>query len=313
MLKPRQTPSATPTPVSDTHLISSEIMTYNHTDEFRYFEGRRFHNVTKSRYCLPNDETALKQEHKFHETLRTVWQSNFSAPIANMLKKGGVRVLDVGCGAGSWIVEMAQQYPNCHFTGVDLSQLLAREARPENVSFIEANILDGLPFAAKIFDYVHMRNMIYSFSEEEWKFAVKELIRVTKSGGFIELMELDLSLHNDGPISRLLHNGRSSDLQLRGIAVKIHDVIQNLMESTQQFSLTEKQQITIPFGKWGGEIGAQMADGAICCFRTFKMKYSEAIGVEPQEYDNMLESWSDEVDEYQPCCIAYRWWAQKVY
>ncbi|CAG8617537.1 3994_t:CDS:2 [Ambispora gerdemannii] len=299
-------------PITDTHLISSEIITYDHTDEFRYFVGRRFHNVTKSRYCLPNDEIAMEQENVTHETLRAAWQSNFSAPIVDTLKMGGVRVLDVGCGSGSWIVEMAQQYPNCHFTAVDFSQLLPREARPENVSFIEANILDGLPFAAKIFDYVHMRNMTFSFSEEEWKFAIKEILRVTKTGGFIELMELELSLHNDGPISRLLYNARSTDLQSRGIAVKTYDVIQSLMES-QKFSNIDKKQITIPFGKWAGEIGARMADSAVCCFRTFKIKYSDTIGVEPQEYDNMLESWSDEVDEYKPCCIAYRWWAQKVY
>lgn len=33
----------------------------------------------------------------------------------------GIKVLDVGCGRGRAILQMAQQYPNSYFTGVDLS------------------------------------------------------------------------------------------------------------------------------------------------------------------------------------------------
>ncbi|KAG9294400.1 hypothetical protein G9A89_001905 [Geosiphon pyriformis] len=285
---------------------------YDANDKFRYIEGRRYHNVKRSRYYLPNDEKELELSHKIHKFTRGIWQSNFSSPIQEQLMKGGVRVLDVGCGSGSWIIDMAKQYPNCHFTAVDMSPLISRDSQPENVRFYEEDIIDGLSFPNETFHYVHMQNMTAAFSESEWHTAIRELERVLKRGGYIELMEYELTLHNDGPISKLLFSSFVTDLKSRGMASTIYQEMVQLLTANQRFSRITKLQVSAPFGKWAGKFGKEMAEVLFTSFRSFKTKISNILGLEPQEFDDMLETWSEEIDEYKPYWIAYRWWAQKV-
>lgn len=103
---------------------------------------------------------------------------------------------------------MANEFPKSHFTGMDITPVFPRESKPDNADFMEANILDGLPFEDNVFDYVHMRFLITSFSANDWKIAINEIVRVTKSGGIIELVEEELEPRKDGPISRLLFSAR---------------------------------------------------------------------------------------------------------
>lgn len=61
----------------------------------------------------------------------------------------GVRMLDVGCGAGRIILRLAELFPKSHFTGIDLSQEAINTARKEasarrivNVEFIVQDLSD---------------------------------------------------------------------------------------------------------------------------------------------------------------------------
>lgn len=82
---------------------------------------------------------------------------NFSAPVEELLEKG-IKVLDVGCGSGRWILEMARDFPNSTFIGVDVSNVFPSPDKiPSNASFVEGNVLHGLPFADDTFDYVYQR------------------------------------------------------------------------------------------------------------------------------------------------------------
>ncbi|CAG8681932.1 15199_t:CDS:1, partial [Dentiscutata erythropus] len=64
--------------------------------EFRYNDGRRYHNAENAAYHLPNDEYETDRLHIQHFLIRYMWQSNFSAPIEHILSKQGAKVLDVG-------------------------------------------------------------------------------------------------------------------------------------------------------------------------------------------------------------------------
>ncbi|CAG8444502.1 18329_t:CDS:1, partial [Gigaspora rosea] len=66
------------------------------SQEFRYCDGRRFHNVKDAIYALPNDEKESDRLHLQHFLIRYIWQSNFSAPIHHILSKPGSKILDVG-------------------------------------------------------------------------------------------------------------------------------------------------------------------------------------------------------------------------
>jgi ubiquinone/menaquinone biosynthesis C-methylase UbiE len=97
---------------------------------------------------------------------------------------------------------MASEYPNAQFTGIDIARLYPSEIKPENVSFVQANVLVGLPFPDNTFDFIHMRFMLFAFTLKNWEVAINELIRVCKPGGYIELMEKDIIWFNEGPFCK---------------------------------------------------------------------------------------------------------------
>ncbi|RUS19220.1 hypothetical protein BC938DRAFT_475792, partial [Jimgerdemannia flammicorona] len=127
--------------------------------------------------------------------------------IAKKLRKF---ILNVGhiwvrnsCGPGSWTLEMATDFPNSDFCGIDIAEVFPAAIVPRNVKFQKVDVLKGLPFGDNTFDYVYQRysfilfsvypslvpwmSMNMSYSEKEWPNMIKELLRVTKPGGWIEL------------------------------------------------------------------------------------------------------------------------------
>lgn len=85
---------------------------------------------------------------------------NYLAPVSDVLRKGG-RVLDIGCGPGSWSMEIAGEYPKSTVVGVDITPNYPREIKPANCAFYQCNILSDLPFEDNTFDYVFMRYCIF--------------------------------------------------------------------------------------------------------------------------------------------------------
>ncbi|CAG8471511.1 21434_t:CDS:2, partial [Dentiscutata erythropus] len=137
-----------------------------------------------------------------HYMCRYQWQGNFSSPINENLING-MRVLDIGCGAGSWILDMAAQYPSSTFLGLDKLDLFPpSDKRFPNTGFIQANVLDGIPFPDNTFDFVCERFLAFT-ALTGWQFTylLNEMIRVCKPGGWIEIMEYR-GYENAGPIAQ---------------------------------------------------------------------------------------------------------------
>jgi ubiquinone/menaquinone biosynthesis C-methylase UbiE len=87
---------------------------------------------------------------------------------------------------------MATEFPAAHFTGIDKVYLFPKCIYPENVSFQQMDVTDGLPFQDNTFDFVHLRLFVLAFNETQWDETLKEIYRVTKPGGYVQLMEVDL-------------------------------------------------------------------------------------------------------------------------
>lgn len=72
-----------------------------------------------------------------------------------------------------------------------------------NLDFYQANVVSAkLPFADNHFDFVKQRLVTAAFTLADWKRVMAELVRVTKPGGYIELLEIDYNTHNLGPNGR---------------------------------------------------------------------------------------------------------------
>ena len=80
---------------------------------------------------------------------------------------------------------MATNYLNAKFTGVDI--LPVQHSQPENFTFIQANLLDGLSFEDDTFDFVFQRLLVGSIPKDKWPLVINELTRVLKPGGYLEV------------------------------------------------------------------------------------------------------------------------------
>ncbi|KAG0192846.1 hypothetical protein DFQ28_007456 [Apophysomyces sp. BC1034] len=127
-----------------------------------------------------------------HYILRTAFEGDFSAPVRQALDKGCV-VLDVGCGPGTWTMEMSTEFPNSTFIGIDHQSFFPREIKPKNCLFRSCDVTQlPLPFPDNSIDYIFQRDLNWGLLAHMWSPLVKEYLRILKPGGWLELMEADL-------------------------------------------------------------------------------------------------------------------------
>jgi SAM-dependent methyltransferase len=117
--------------------------------------GRR--HVTGVPYALPKDLAEVSRLDFQHYIYRNVLRGNFLVPLTDP-----TAILDVAAGTGIWGKEMAQQFPQARVVGLDLEDIKASGPIPANYQFVQGNLLDGLPFVANSFDFVHQRLILAS-------------------------------------------------------------------------------------------------------------------------------------------------------
>lgn len=120
-------------------------------------------------------------------------------------------VLDVGCGPGGWVLDVAHAYPKIKVTGIDISKLMAEYARAQarvqwldNATFIAMDALKPLEFPGNSFDLVNAR-FISSFTPKTaWPGVVQEFLRVLRPGGVIRLTEPEFPISNSPAVENLV-------------------------------------------------------------------------------------------------------------
>ena len=114
------------------------------------------------------------------------WSSRFGALLFRHLELvRGIRILDVGCGSGFPLFELAQVHgPSCHVTGIDVSRPALERAESKRQTYGLTNIRlvrgDGarLPFADGEFDLIVSNLGVNNF--EDPRAALGECARVAK-------------------------------------------------------------------------------------------------------------------------------------
>src|SRR5437868_13764919 len=167
---------------------------------------RRFHNEQNTiNYYFPTDSKESNRLDRQHHLYCFVWEGNYSSPMAKRLKEGNTSVLDIGCGPGIWILDMAQKYPQTSFIGIDISSMFPpSNETPSNAIFLQHNVLEGLPWPPNTFDFVHKRFMTFSFTQNDLKKLINETVRITNVNGWIEIMNHNYSLKNCGKVTKKL-------------------------------------------------------------------------------------------------------------
>jgi ubiquinone/menaquinone biosynthesis C-methylase UbiE len=123
-----------------------------------------------------------------HETRRPNERAIEALDVAH-----GDHVLDVGCGPGRTLAELAVRAPDGRVVGADPSELMAKIADQRNRALVKAGrvkvVLAGaaaLPFADGAFDKALCVHVIYFWSDLRSNF--REIARVLKPGGRLALL-----------------------------------------------------------------------------------------------------------------------------
>jgi len=115
------------------------------------------------------------------------------------------QILDLGCGPGGWVLDVAYECPDAEVAGVDISNLMieyanarARSQHLLNASFGVMNLRHPLDFADASFDLVNARLLVAALKREEWEPLLAECSRVLKPGGLLRMTEpVDFGVSNN--------------------------------------------------------------------------------------------------------------------
>jgi ubiquinone/menaquinone biosynthesis C-methylase UbiE len=138
----------------------------------------------------------------------------------------GFRVLDIGCGTGGLAVLVQTRYPAVQVVGVDPDpkalDLARRKAEAVGLTIrFDRGFGDALGYPDASFDRVLSSMMFHHLPDDEKPRMLREIRRVLKPGGRLEMLDFDGpdgGLH--GALGRLLHaharlRGNSEDRVLR--------------------------------------------------------------------------------------------------
>jgi ubiquinone/menaquinone biosynthesis C-methylase UbiE len=129
-----------------------------------------------------------------HYMFRLAFQGDYSAPLRSPRD-----ILDVASGTGRLARELARRFPQANVIGFDINwdQLTASlaegiEPLPENCTFLLGNALETFAFSAGSFDFSIARACSSFIPVAQWPQVIREMMRVTRRGGWIEIRDFGL-------------------------------------------------------------------------------------------------------------------------
>lgn len=183
-----------------------------------WLSGRRI--LTNTPYVFPKDKIEGDRLDLQHYLYKQAMGGNYRAPIRQPRT-----ILDIACGTGIWAREMAQEFKRAQVIGFDIDRtpMEASLARlgpngqfPPNFRFLEADALKPFPFEDESFDFTHARLIGPFVPSQRWPDVVAEMVRVTRRGGYIELVDAEPA-QTPSPSYRTLWSSVTRLLEARGL------------------------------------------------------------------------------------------------
>jgi ubiquinone/menaquinone biosynthesis C-methylase UbiE len=154
---------------------------------------------------LPSTYIVQDRQNKEELTRLVIQDQMFTAAMGGVLSeqadpKSLKRILDIGCGAGGWLIQTALSYPTMSLVGIDISPRMIDYARTqaeehhvaERVKFqvMDALGLAGLPNAT--FDLVNLRFGSSFLRTWEWSKVLRDALRIMRPGATMRLTDAEI-------------------------------------------------------------------------------------------------------------------------
>jgi SAM-dependent methyltransferase len=250
---------------------------YAEPEDYYWLNGRRY--VMGVPYMLPKDLKEVNRLNFEHYVAHYALKGSYIAPIREPTK-----ILDVGYGTGKWMADMAAEFPGTQIVGVDLTPP-ALPTIPGNCSFQRGNILHGLPFKDKYFDFVHQRHLGSAVPVRKWPFIIKELERVTCPGGWVELTEYSPTMEHAGPGTMSVASWIEKACEHHNINARVALYLETMLRDAGFVNVSTREQ-ALPVGSWGGRLGSMVATNLEALTQAFKPLTIRFLNVNPSTYDH---------------------------
>ncbi|KAL4070503.1 hypothetical protein J3A83DRAFT_4094944 [Scleroderma citrinum] len=156
--------------------------------------GRDLNNYSDV-YRLPADEEELDRlviDRQYEMFCKVT--GKYPPPLPDVLADSGFEVkavLDLGCGSGSWIMDVARDFPHCSAVAVDLVPMQSIHMPPNCRSEVD-DINLGLEHFYGDFNVVHAQ--LISAGIRDYHSMVDQISHVLRPGGLIDITEFPFYL-----------------------------------------------------------------------------------------------------------------------
>ncbi|HEU5383360.1 MAG TPA: methyltransferase domain-containing protein [Ktedonobacteraceae bacterium] len=247
-------------------------------------------------YLLPKDAQEDERLKFQHHALHHAFGNHYLAPLSPDTRT----ILDVGSGTGIWVMDMAQQFPDAHILGVDITLTSLPQSLPKTCLFAQADILQGLPFPSCQFDFTHQRLLVGAIPAPRWPEVVRELVRVTRPQGWIELLEVGTTVHHAGPATERLLAWVRETSQAQGIEMAIVTQLGNFLKHAG-CQAVEEQDIPVPLGAWAGRSGEMLKLDAIRVFQAMRPRTTTPA----EQLDRLLAEAAEEWERHHASYVFH--------
>ncbi|KAF5344960.1 hypothetical protein D9757_012206 [Collybiopsis confluens] len=307
---------------SDTEL--EELRDDDFPTYFAERDGRLYQaDSAASPYPLPVDTPENQRVTFLHKCLLEVVGAHYIGPVHQVLAsvEGQQRkVVDLGCGLGEWVTEMARQFPHVSFHGLDIVPIATRY--PEvNAQFELHDIGEEWRWPASSIDMVHARSIFMTV--RDFSVIINEAARVLKPGGLFLSGEWLYypSFSSSFPESRThpsehvpflhkLYTTFHTILIQRGIQSPIAPYIADRLQSSGHFHSINPMIFHVPIGTWSSAESAQrIGRGNRAALKRFldsiKPMLLQDSGMLPEEIEDMYAGCLAEMYNMQGLVSVY--------
>ncbi|KAH8986450.1 hypothetical protein EDB92DRAFT_1801899 [Lactarius akahatsu] len=177
-------------PAPSVSSVTSSIRATSYRQEY----GRGLNNYSEV-YQLPADDEELDRLDKQHEVFKKIIGA-YPPPMAEVMNDTPWEtksVLDLGCGSGSWIMEVARDFPHCQVVAVDLVPMQSINMPPNCRNEVD-DINLGLQHFYGDFNVVHAR--LIASGIKDYPSLIDHISQCLRPGGLMELVESDFRVYD---------------------------------------------------------------------------------------------------------------------
>ena len=175
--------------------------------------------MSTSSSVLPESEIRFIMDVESSETMAwllnadTIITKQMGGTLAERPDFSGIQaILDIACGPGGWVLEVAREHPEIEVTGFDISESMIRFAKAlatsrgyGNARFLVMDVKQPLAFPDASFDLVNERTLYGVLGPGEWPQVLAECKRILRPGGLIRLTEFEWPVTTSPALSSLGH------------------------------------------------------------------------------------------------------------